>query len=35
MDIVFLGLGAALALVTALAAWGCEGLRVQRNGGRA
>lgn len=24
MDIVFLGLGAALALLTGLAAWGCE-----------
>jgi len=34
MDIVFLGLGLALALVTALAAWGCERLREQRNGGR-
>jgi hypothetical protein len=35
MDIVFLGLGVALALVTALAACGCERLRGQRNGGRA
>ena len=26
MDIVFLGLGAGLALLTALAAWGCERL---------
>ena len=26
MDIVFLGLGAALALVTGLAAWGCDKL---------
>jgi hypothetical protein len=26
MDIVFLGLGALLALVTGLAAWGCEKL---------
>ena len=34
MDIVFLGLGLALALVTALAAWGCERLRGPRNGGR-
>ena len=33
MDIVFLGLGVALALVTALAAWGCERLSGQRNGG--
>jgi hypothetical protein len=24
MDIVFLGLGAGLALLTALAAWGCQ-----------
>ena len=24
MDIVFLGLGAALALLTGLAAWGCQ-----------
>jgi hypothetical protein len=26
MDIVFLGLGALLALLTALAAWGCDKL---------
>lgn len=26
MDIVFLGLGAALALLTGLAAWGCDKL---------
>ena len=26
MDILMLGLGGALALVTALAAWGCERL---------
>lgn len=26
MDIVFLGLGAALALLTGLAAWGCSKL---------
>lgn len=26
MDIVFLGLSAAIALVTALAAWGCDKL---------
>lgn len=30
MDIVFLGLGAALALLTALAAWGCEKLASRR-----
>ena len=35
MDIVFLGLGTALALLTALAAWGCERLRSSRSGGRA
>ncbi len=35
MDIVFSGLGLALALVTALAAWGCERLRGLRQGGRA
>ena len=35
MDIVFLGMGVAFALVTALAAWGCERLRGQRNGSRA
>lgn len=34
MDILFLGLGAALALLTALAAWGCERLRGPRRGGR-
>lgn len=34
MDIVFPGLGAALVLVTALAAWGCERLRNPRQGGR-
>lgn len=34
MDIVFLGLGVVLALVTALAAWCCERLRGPRNGGR-
>lgn len=34
MDIMILGLSLALALVTALAAWGCERLRGQRNGGR-
>ena len=26
MDIIFLGLGAALALLTGLAAWGCDKL---------
>lgn len=26
MDIVYLGLGAALALLTGLAAWGCDKL---------
>ena len=26
MDIIFLGLGAVLALLTGLAAWGCEKL---------
>jgi hypothetical protein len=26
MDIVYLGLGAVLALLTALAAWGCDTL---------
>ena len=26
MDIIYLGLGAALALLTALAAWGCDKL---------
>jgi hypothetical protein len=30
MDIVFLGLGAALALLTGLSAWGCE--RLARRG---
>lgn len=35
MDIVFLGLGLALALLTAWAARGCERLRGLRNGGRA
>jgi hypothetical protein len=34
MDIVYLGLGMALALVTALAAWGCERLRGAGRGGR-
>lgn len=35
MDIVFLGLGIALALATALAAWGCDRLRGPRQGGLA
>ena len=26
MDIIYLGLGAAIALVTGLAAWGCDKL---------
>jgi len=26
MDIIFLGLGAAIALLTGLAAWGCDKL---------
>ena len=30
MDIVFLGLGAVLALLTGLAAWGCERLARRR-----
>ena len=30
MDIVYLGLGAALALVTGLAAWGCDKLSGRR-----
>lgn len=35
MDIAYLGLCLALALVTGLATWGCERLRGQHDGGRA
>lgn len=34
MDIVFLGLSVALALVTALATWGCARLFDRLGGGR-
>lgn len=34
MDIVYMGLALALALITALGCWGCERLQQRRPGGR-